>query len=214
MVIHNLEQRSEEWFNIRLGKVTGSVMKDYFDAKGKLKSKSVLTGHISKKVSELLTGENVENKFESYEMEHGTMFEEEALENKFADGYETVGFVTSENDNISHFGVSPDSILTKGEKVVKAVEVKCPTNHVHTKYAITKQVPNEYKGQIGLYFVICSDIEEITFLSYCPNMPDNLKRVEVVVTRDSWSEYLETLESSMIELNTIIDNHFKELSNV
>jgi hypothetical protein len=207
--VHNMEQRSEEWFNVRLGRVTGSVMKDYFNVNGTLKSKSVLINHISKKVSELLLRKSNESSGDSYDMNRGREMEDVALSDFYAQGFESVGFVT--NSNFTHFGVSPDCVRVKDNEIRAGVEVKCPSASVHTKYLIQRSIPNEYKGQMGLLFVLVPTIDYITFRTWNGDFDEHQEQLDIVITRDYWKDYISTLETSMIVLEELINESVGKL---
>ena len=145
MIIHNVPQRTEEWYQIRLGKITGS------DA-AKLTPNAVKRLAM-KKVAEILTGKP-DPGFTTAATDHGIEYEDLVL-GRIDRPFERPGFV--EFDKFS--GCSPDGL---GEDFV--VEVKCPykpTNFIN----ILVDTPIEYRRQIQYQMWVC-EREQCIFAFY------------------------------------------------
>ena len=212
ITIHDMPQRSQEWFEVRLGRVTGSIASKYFNSYGKLKQSSVLQNNISKQVAELLLGFNEDSQADTYDMARGREMEDIALMDLYEKGYCDVGFVT--NSNHPHFGVSPDAVFMDDQMAVTTgVEVKSPTSNYHTRYLLTKKVANDYKPQIGLQFVLIPTIERVIFRSFNPSFEGKNKTLEIVIEREDWKDYLTNLENSMVKLGAIIDESVGKLKS-
>ena len=212
VTIHNMPQRSDEWFEARLGRITGSIMKDYVKADGTLKSNSVIKKHISKKIAEIILNKPPMSSVDSSDMHRGRELEDVALALHYAVGYEDVGFVT--NVNFKYFGHSPDSVLIEDSEMTKAVEVKClnDANHIH---AITEDViPIEYKHQMGLLFVLSPSISTQVLLLFNPNFDGALERFIIPFNKSDNNKYLNNLRESMIKITEIIDEQLTTLNNV
>jgi|TARA_R110000803_G_scaffold75236_5_gene139597 putative phage-type endonuclease len=162
MKILDLPQRSQEWFQARLGVITGSRAKQAF-AKNNLPFMDEL-------IAERLTGVIPDN-FTSKAMEHGILFEPEAIrvyEEMTRRVVDEIGFCV--HDDYSFIAVSPDGLIKIDGKYKGAVEVKCPSSKKHIEYMRIGKVPAEYKYQIIHYFVVNEDLEWLDFVSYDPRL--------------------------------------------
>ena len=210
IVVHDMPQRSEEWYAIRLGRVTGSVASKYFNLNGKLKSDNVIYNNISKQVSELILGYDDSNKADSIDMYRGRSMEGEALADLYSKDWSDIGFVT--NTELPNMGVSPDAVLYIGGEIIKGAEVKCPTSTKHINYMLNGNVPNDYKIQIGMQFIIMPTIESVIFRSYNPQFDSKTSVFDVKVERGDWKSFLDELNKSAIRLGEIINESVNNLS--
>src|SRR6478736_1786392 len=81
MIIHNVEQRSPEWFALRRGIITASKVGKFLllDKKDQ-KSLDARQNLIDAKLGELADGDDTEPSYESYWMKRGTLLEPESIE--------------------------------------------------------------------------------------------------------------------------------------
>lgn len=162
MIVYNMEQRTPEWHQIRIGKVTGSSLK-------KVLSKNWMD-YTDKIVSEQLTGmsEDEEDGFMTFDMQLGIDREPLAIAEYEIHNQRKVtqvGFIQS--DEFEHFGFSPDAI--DAERYF-AVEIKCPKVSTHIRYIRHNKVPAAYFDQILSYFVTVESFYYVDFVSYCPDL--------------------------------------------
>lgn len=169
MIIHTMEQGSQEWKDIRLGKVTASKFADAM-AGG--------TGATKFKLMDALLGElesgEPEPRYIDKNMEWGTEnepFAREEYQDTFGVKVVQVGFV-----ELNEFvGVSPDGLV--GEDGL--LEIKCPKISTHVKYRRENKFPTTYKKQVqGQLWV--TDRKWCDFVSYNPTSKEPLWRVRVV----------------------------------
>lgn len=117
-------QKTKEWFDIRIGKFTGSnIVRLMSDPKSKKGFSDGATTYIYEKASERITGE-AEDSFSNESTEWGEFAEPKAAiiyELQTGKKLEEVGFI--ENKEIPWFGASPDGIV----KDERGIEIKCPT---------------------------------------------------------------------------------------
>jgi hypothetical protein len=66
------------------------------------------------------------------------------------------------------YGLSPDGLVMKGKSIKKLIEIKAPDTNNHIRYILEKTLPSEHKDQIIHGFIVCDDVDEIDFVSYCP----------------------------------------------
>ena len=172
----NVEQRSDEWFNIRLGKITGSHFGDVMPTakqKDNALSKGQLT-YLRKVAAEILTGER-EASYTSRAMEWGNEWETAAMKLYSVTTLTTVrecGFYT---DDIM-IGSSPDGIVGNNSRTF---ETKCPESKQHLFYYLNpEELYKEYKWQ-GIGEVYCSEVSDKSgvITSFDPRMPDDRKLV-------------------------------------
>lgn len=169
-------QGSDEWFNIRLGKITGS----HFDSimptpkqKDNALSKGQLT-YLRKVAAEILTGER-EDSFQSKSMVWGNTWEPTARKAYSAQVMETVRECGIFTDDIM-IGSSPDGIVGNNERTF---ETKCPESKQHLFYYLhPEELYKEYKWQ-SIGEVYCSEVSERSgvITSFDPRMPDNRQLV-------------------------------------
>lgn len=185
MKIHEVTQGTAEWLRLRVGKITGTRLKDLM-AKDNL---SLVDEMIAENVSGL-----VENSFVSPAMELGIIREpiarqlyEETSNNKVSE----VGFIIS--DKFDFVGCSPDGLIEENGVFIGGLEIKCPSIKTHVKYIRQQQIPNEYKYQVYNYFLCADTIQWLDFVSYCPefkNKPLFIHRI----TRQEIEQELYILE--------------------
>jgi predicted phage-related endonuclease len=160
MKIHEVTQGTAEWLKLRLGKITGTRLKDLM-AKDNL---SLVDEMIAENISGL-----IENTFVSQAMEIGIAREpiaRQLYEDTIGIKVSEVGFITS--DKFDYVGCSPDGLIKENGVFVGGLEIKCPQIKAHVKYLRQQQIPNEYKYQVYNYFLCADTIQWLDFVSYCP----------------------------------------------
>jgi putative phage-type endonuclease len=184
MLVHNVEQNTDEWLNLRLGIPTASEFSKLVTGTGK-KSTQVTT-YIDQLVAEIMLGRPCSNFTGNEHTERGHELEPHAVEYyELLNDVKTeqVGFVT--DNQITH-GCSPDRLV--GDKGM--LEIKCPADHTHVGYLLKDKVPTTYIPQVqGQMFV--ADREWCDWMSYHPELPSLIIRVE----RDE--EYIKSLQDTL-----------------
>lgn len=171
MILHNIEQHSEAWHEIRLGRITGTRFK-LLMAKESTASYQDLISNIS---CEIITG-RAEETYVNAMMEHGTETEPIArkeYENIFDVKVQEVGFIVPDEENPYHdwVGISPDGLIENG-----LIEIKCPLMKTHLEYINSNELPSEYRYQVqGQLFV--TGLEFCDFMSYVEGMKPFIFRV-------------------------------------
>lgn len=106
-------------------------------------------------------------------MERGHVLEPEAIalfQEKTGKKVETGDIVwQSEADPSLIF--SPDGSIFEGNKVVEAVEVKCPDSHVIIRAYDEQRYPSEYYEQVLQAFAVNEDLQRLYFVLYTDVMP-------------------------------------------
>lgn len=181
MITHDIEQGTDEWYQVRLGKPTASRFKDIYTSTGK--SAAGADNYLHLLLAEMMAGKPLES-YTNQWMERGTELEPEArtfyeLERE---PVELVGFVT---DDAGTVGCSPDGLTASG-----GVEIKCPKAETHIKYMLAGKCPAEYYPQVQGCMWIC-ERDSWDFISYHPD----LKPFLVTVPRDD--KYITGLEGAI-----------------
>lgn len=194
MQVINVEQGTSEWLQARLGKITGTRLKSVMG------SPAVQQTLIYELIAEQISGQP-EVLFTNDAMRWGTEHEEDAVvayEKKKKVRTEKVGFCIS--DEFSYLGLSPDRLIEKGGKFIKAVEVKAPTTKTVVKYMLDGGVPEEYKWQVVNYFLVCTDLKELDFIIYDPRIIDPaLQLIVINVKRKDVAKNVEAAKVRLVE---------------
>lgn len=164
-----IEQRTEEWFTERLGKVTASRISDVL-AKIKTGEASARREYRMELVIDRLTGKRRET-YCSASMQWGIDHEEEArLSYAFVTDRDVqlVGFLN--HPDIPMAGASPDGLVD----VDGIVEIKCPNTATHVEYILGGAIPKEYQDQM-LWQMEVAKRKWCDFVSYDPRVPQHLR---------------------------------------
>ena len=199
-----MEQRSEEWFKARLGKVTASRVADIF-AKIKSGESASRRNYKIQLVSERLTGEKQET-YINQAMQDGIdreFYARERYVQQFGE-VEEVGFIQHPT---LEAGASPDGIV--GEDGI--IEIKCPMGTTHTETLMSQDVPSKYMPQIQ-FQLLCTGRKWCDFVSYNPMFPEHLqvfvKRVEADV------DYQKELEVEVKQFLSEVDDVINRLKEI
>jgi len=171
-----MEQRSEEWFAARCGKVTASRVADIM-ARTKTGPSASRENYLAQLVCERMTGKPAES-YSNAAMAWGTEqepFARAAYESAKDVLVEEVGFVP--HPSFSEAGASPDGLV--GE--FGLVEIKCPNTATHIQTLLEQKVPEKYNTQMQ-WQMACTQRHWCDYVSFDPRMAEGLqlfiKRVE------------------------------------
>lgn len=171
-------QGTQEWRELRLGKVTASRVADVV-AKTRTGWGASRANYMAELIAERLTGTPAE-RYINGAMQWGIETEPEAREN-----YELyrnvtvdlVGFVA--HPSISSAGASPDGYV--GQEGL--VEIKCPSTKTHIDTLLGKAIEDEYVKQVQ-WQMACTQRLWCDWVSYDPRMPVEMQMVIRRVYRD------------------------------
>lgn len=200
-----IEQRTEEWFQQRLGKVTASRISDVI-AKTKTGVSTSRQNYLVQLVSERLTGKKGDS-FVNQAMLDGIERESAArelyMQTKGVSVTE-VGFF--DHPVIKNSGASPDGAVNAEEegKYAGLIEIKCPIETTHTNTLMSKSVPSKYLPQIQWQMASVSpNVKWVDFISFNPNFPDTMQLFVARVERDN--AYIAELEAEVIKFLDEVD---------
>ena len=193
----NVEQRSDEWFKIRCGKVTASRVSDVI-AKTKSGWGASRANYMAQLIAERLTGE-VADSYSNSAMQWGTDHEDEArmaYEFYENEGVQEIGFVQHQN---LESGASPDGLV--GDDGL--TEIKCPNTATHIQTLLDQKIPKKYETQM-LWQMECTGRKWCDFVSYDPRMPEDLKLFVKRFERD---------DERLDEIRTMVADFIGELED-
>jgi len=186
----NIEQGSESWLRIRLGKVTASRVADVM-AKTKTGVSASRGNYLIELALQRVTGV-IEASYTNDAMQWGKDNEQtartafEVAHNVFVD---QVAFV--DHPTIKDFGCSPDGII--GDSLL---ELKCPyQSAVHWSY-FKDGCPSKYYTQIQAQ-MSCTGAKSVWFVSFDPRMPPRSQLYIEEVMREE--EFIKKMEEEVLK---------------
>lgn len=199
-------QGSEEWHQLRLGKITASRIADVL-ATIKTGEAASRADYRMQLVCERLNGKHEESYTNQY-MANGIELEPNARA-----WYEVERniFVTQvpfiQHPILSFAGASPDGVV-EDEDELGLIEIKCPKATTHAKTMLEDRVPTKYIPQMQ-WQMACSGAKWCDFVSYCPEFPLDLQLFVKRVMRDD--EYIKEVEGKVIEFNDEVETTIQRL---
>ena len=206
----NIEQRSNEWHQMRLGKVTASRVADIL-AKTKAGASASRQNYLIELALQRTTGV-IQESYSNSAMEWGVEQEQfaaiayEVAKETFV---EKTGFWPHET--IKWLGVSPDRLVGADG----LVEIKCPNTQTHLEYVESRKPPMKYLQQMQ-FQMACTGRQWCDFVSFDPRAPEGLQLFVKRVKRDDAyileleaevKKFLEEMETRIEKLNKLKGNH-------
>lgn len=197
MILHNVTQGTTEWFAVRAGIPTASAFDRILTPSGKPSSQTEKYMHML--LAERIMGRPV-TQVQTFWMGRGKELEGEAV--SYYEGVRdldttVIGFVTNDQRTI---GASPDRFV--GDDGL--LEIKCPSEHVHVGYLLTRGVDAEYwpqcQGQLWI-----TGRKWLDIVSYHPEMPIAIVRVN----RDD--VYIASLAKAVTAFSELLERKAAEL---
>lgn len=201
--VHDMPQRSPEWYQARLGLLTGScadaVIAERKRGTGELKARKQLRLRLA---AERLTKLSAEDQFVTAAMQRGIDMEPLAFS-----AYEAmtgltahpVGFVTHD---LLKAGCSPDGRIGDFEGIL---ELKCPAMTTHVDYLCEGKLPDEYRGQV-LHALWLTGARWCDFCSFDDRFDESLELFRVRVERNDFEVaiYGRTAEAFLAEVDELV----------
>lgn len=196
-----------DWLKGRIGKVTGSKLKDIVVKRGggkKIGSYQLIADKLGIPADD------------EKPMDRGHRLEKEAVECFAKESGKKVEdclciWTRDENENIAY---SPDGyIIPKKDKpITEAVETKCLGSARHIEALITNEIPSEFEFQKLQAFIVNDDLETLYFCFYDPRLiakPFFYITVTRAEVKDDVEQYRGYQESELLWVNEWV----KKLSN-
>ena len=173
-----MEQRTPEWFQKRLGKVTASRIADLM-AKTKTGPGASRANYLAQLVTERLTGTPTEG-FQSPAMTWG--IEQEAAARAAYSA--RMGVLVDEVDFVDHptmqAGASPDGLV--GEDGL--IEIKCPNTSTMLEYLEDRTIPQKYRLQMQWQLAVTGR-DWCDFVAFDPRLPEHLQLLVIREPRNT-----------------------------
>ena len=198
-----MEQRSEEWFQARLGKVTASRIADLM-ARTKSGYSTSRANYMAELIAERLTGKKGDS-YQNAAMQWGTEQEpaaRAAYETLKGVLVEEVGFVP--HPIIPNAGASPDGLVNDDG----LVEIKAPFTATHLDFLTTGDVPEKYILQMQ-WQMACTGRRWCDYVSFDPRLPERMAIHMFRVFRDD-----ATIHKIETEVQTFLSELDSKLFNL
>ena len=201
-IYNDIKQKTPEWFALRNGKVTGTLLKKIVGTK--IARDTAYYELIAERLS-------IVDHDEESALNRGIRLEDEARE-YFAKEYkvkvDTMAFV--ESDTNKFMGISPDGFIKKGKKYTQAVEIKCLSSANHVKAWLKNEIPDDYYAQVIQYFIVNKELQALFFVLYDPRIEIHPMHV-ITVERADIKEDIEGYEIAELAFLKDVNDKVKEL---
>ena len=197
-----MDQGTEEWFSVRLGKVTASRAADVMTKKGSA-ARANLSAQL---VLERLTNTKGES-FSSAAMQWGVdqePFARAAYEAHSGVWVDTVGFV--QHPTIERAGASPDGLVGHDG----LVEIKCPNTATMIETLLTGKVPSNYATQMQMQMA-CTGRAWCDYAVFDSRMPVKAQLFVKRVQRDQ--KFIDDLNKEIIAFLSEVEISYQFLIN-
>jgi putative phage-type endonuclease len=195
MKIHDMDQYSDEWWEVRKGRLTASSASKLLTPTGKLSTQ--FKGEIGRLLAESMGLQEPEDRVETEWMKRGTGLEDEArkwLAVELDCPMHQIGLIT-EGDYLS---ASPDAVTAtpKTGKTIIPVEIKCPKPSTHIGWILDGGLPKEHRAQVHFQLAL-TGAPFGYFMSYHPELPPIMIKVE----RDEYTgEMIKAMDAFVKEM--------------
>ena len=193
-----MEQRSNEWFEARLGRVTASRTADVL-AKTKSGYSASRANYMAQLITERLTGRPTEG-FSSAAMQWGTDTEPQArAAYEIMTGRDVIEVAFIQHPEINGFGASPDGFVGSDG----LIEIKCPNTATHIETLLAEKVPSKYITQMQVQ-MLCTGRAWCDFVSFDPRLPGDMVL---------WMSRVEADAEMQAEIEAEVQKFLTELSD-
>jgi putative phage-type endonuclease len=183
-----IQQGTEEWHQLRLGKVTASRVADIL-AKTKSGASASRGNYLIELALQRVT-KTIEESYTNSAMEWGVATEPQArvaYEVSTGNFVDQIAFVN--HPTIEGFGCSPDGLVGEG-----LIEIKCPNSATHWSYIKANEPPQKYIIQMQAQMAV-TGAKWCDFVSFDPRMPERSQLLIIRVNRDD--EFIAEMENEI-----------------
>lgn len=198
----------EAWLNWRLGKVTGSALKDVVNMRDGATKTGIYRAAAQSIIGSAAIAEDDLTAMQA--MERGIRLEPEALERFTRETGKKVdnSLIGWERDDDMRMAVSPDGVIGK----TQAAEVKCLLSPKHLEALYTQSIPKNTGGyweQLLQYFIVNEKLQRLYYIFYHPDFPAPLDFFYITITRkelkDDIEKYLEAEREAVGKIREIVN---------
>ena len=200
-----MEQRTDEWFSARAGKVTASRVADLM-AKTKSGYSASRDNYMAQLIVERFTGGKAES-FTNAAMAWGNEqepFARAAYEARLGLFVDEVGFVP--HPTIDGAGASPDGLVEDDG----LVEIKCPNTATMIDVLINETVARKYYMQMQMQMA-CTERQWCDYVVFDPRMPESAQLFVKRINRDD--KFIAEMESEIIKFLIELGAKFETLKS-
>ncbi len=210
MKFHNVEQNTDEWLDLRIGKIGGStigkIMANYGKAFGDPAKREAI-----KIALEKITGrrdENRENKFKNKHIDRG--HEQEPIARM---KYQDMTFCNVTNggffDASEYIGVSTDGFVDKDGEV----EIKCTIGSTYFQTVKRGAFDPKYEWQLK-FNLKSTEMEWIDYIEYCSEFPDEKQLfIDRIYAKDCTNEF-EMIDERMGQFIELVEQNIEVIKNI
>lgn len=202
---HNIQQNSEEWEQLRLGKVTasnfGTIMANDGGAFGEPAKRYALQLAL-----EIINNQKAEYSFTNQHMERG--HEQEPIARML---YENEYFIDVTNGGFfdcGDYGDSPDG-LVNDDGVIEIKSVIASTHYATLK---RNSFDPSYKWQL-IGHLDCTGRDWVDFISYCSDFPEHKQLIVYRLNRSDCEQDIERLINRRSQFIELVKNTVKEVKH-
>ena len=203
-LFHDVEQNTDAWYQLRLGKVTGSNLPSIMANEGGRSFGEPAKRYALQLALERINKCKSETGFTNDHMERGKI--QEPIARAL---YEQEYFVNVGNGGFfdcGEYGDSPDG-LVDDDGVIEIKSVIAPIHYANLKRG---SHDSSYTWQI-VGHLDCTGRDWVDFISYCSDFPENKRIIVYRVMRKDYESHIERLRVRRNEFLKLIDNIVAEL---
>ena len=201
MVEVNVEQRTPEWIEYRLGKITGTRLKEVLRSDNLPLIYEMIAEVVSKQIEEIPVNKS---------MQRGIDLEpvvRQLYQDKYNEIIEEVGFCLSDEND--YLALSPDGFTLDRKG---AIEIKCPSTKTHVKYILDDKIPTDYLPQVCMYFIVNTELEWLDFITYDDRFIE-LPMYVIHVTREEISDKIFEFKTKIDKFTEKFEKYYSKLSS-
>ena len=203
MRFYDVEQNSDEWFDLRLGKATASNFACFMANDGKA------FGEPAKRYAlqlalEIMTGRKASYGFENEHTKRG--HEQEPIARQL---YEDMTFSEVTNGGFfchETYGDSPDGLVGSDG----GIEIKCVVADTHKANLKRRSFDPAYRWQL-IGHLDCTGREWFDFVSYCSDFPEGKQLFVHRLYRQDYQEELTRLRARRAEFLQLVQQEINEV---
>ena len=202
MRIHQVEQKTQEWQELRRGKITGTGLKRIVG------SKTLRDNYLSEILAERLS---VDDGVDESALDRGERLEStaiEAFESKTGKIVERIGFI--DRDDNKFMALSPDGLIQSKGKYTEAVEIKCLSSANHIQAWLENVVPKDYYPQAIQYFIVNDDLETLYFVLYDPRVAV-MPMCIIILNRSEIEDVIEDYKKKELDFISEVESKLEQI---
>lgn len=205
MIFHNVEQNSDEWFDLRLGKPTTSKFGVFMANYGKAFGDPAKRYAFKLAMEQIKGQKSEEESFSNSYMDAGHEYEPVAqreYQNETFNMVSNGGFCQHDKYNV---GGSPDGLVLEDNG---GIEIKSVINWTQRNTIKRNSFDPTYKWQILGNIWLC-DLDWLDFVSYGYNYTDSKKTFIYRAERKQYQDQIDLIEPRLLQFLELIESEKK-----